>query len=392
LPSSPVLSAPHIRATESTRGIYLVTAAAAMAPLLAGMLFFGYRAILVAGLSITCCLALEGLYFRVTGAPAMLGRSHALLTGALLALTLPPFVPWYVPVIAAAFAVLVGKAIFGGVGHFLWQPALVGRLAVAVLFSSAMHQETWPVLAPGYLLTGDVNRCVTPAHYPSWRSAALPPGAHGFLLPPPDATLRKLTDTQGAHYSSLIGALVDLPPMQDMLLGAAPGAIGQTSILLLVTAGLYLIYRHYVWWLLPVSIIASAAAVAAMAPVNLLGPDGSGVMVWLPAASEGPLIGITYVNYHLAAGELELAAFFLATEMTSRPVTHRGQLLFGIGIGAVGMLLRLYTRVPLPFFLAVLVMNFCTPLLERFTRPRVVGMPAWWQRLTRTGLARRRAV
>ena len=124
--------APLIRAPEKIRTVFMVTTGAACLPLAAGILIFGWRAALVAFVSIVSCVSIERLYFRVTHSPALLGRSHAYLTGVLLALTLPPFTPWYVVLLASAFAILIGKAVFGGVGHFLWQPALVGRFAVAV--------------------------------------------------------------------------------------------------------------------------------------------------------------------------------------------------------------------------------------------------------------------
>ncbi len=130
--------APFLRAPERARTLFLVTFFAACGPLAAGVVVFGWRAAAVAGLSIFSCALVERVYYRVTRTPALLGRSHAFLTGLLLALTLPAYVPWYVPVTASVFAIVVGKGVFGGVGHFLWQPALVGRLAVAVVFPALL--------------------------------------------------------------------------------------------------------------------------------------------------------------------------------------------------------------------------------------------------------------
>ena len=125
-------SAPFLRAPEGVNTIFLVTLIAACGPLAAGVAFFGWRALAVAGLCVATCGIAESLVYSFTRVPALLGRSHAFLTGLLLALTLPPFTPWYVAVTASVFAIIVGKAVFGGVGHFLWQPALVGRLAVEI--------------------------------------------------------------------------------------------------------------------------------------------------------------------------------------------------------------------------------------------------------------------
>lgn len=372
--------APHMRAPETSRGIFAVTTAAALAPLLAGTVFFGWRALWVAALSIGSAAVLEGLYFRVTRSPALASRSHALLTGTLLALTLPPFVAWYVPVIGAAFAIIVGKAVFGGVGHFLWQPALVGRLAVSAMF---MLQPTlWPLLAPDRILTGDASpaACRAPQSYRGWRDTPPPPDHDGFLLERPVSILRGLTDREDPRYGSLLAALLALPPIDDPLWGAVPGGIGETSALIIALAGLFLVYRHYVNWMLPTTFVVAAAATVAVAPVYLHGAGEVARVVWLPLLAEGFDVGFTYVNYHVLCGELLLAAFFLAPEMTSRPVTPAGQVLFGIGCGVTAMVLRLYYLFPLPCYAAVLAMNTLTPLLERLTRPRVLGQRRWWQR------------
>lgn len=371
---TPWRPAPMMRAPERSRTIFLVTFCAAIAPLTAGMVYFGYRSAVVTLLCIGSCTGMEWACFRVTRIPALWGRSHALLTGALLALTLPPHVSWYVPVVAAAFAIIVGKAVFGGVGHFLWQPALVGRLAVSVMFGAAIHPAAWPVLSRANMITGDIRSCTQPVAYRSWFDAPEPPRqTDGFELPRPVARLRGLCDRSSPRYASLTEALVDLPEIRDLLYGATPGGIGETSAVILVLTGLYLIYRHYANWILPVSFIASAALVVAVAPVFLARPDDTARTVWFPFVAEGLDVGFAYVSYHLLAGELLLAALLLSSEMTSRPVTPVGQVLFGLGCGVIGMVLRLYVIFPLSCYVAVLAMNTFTPLLERTTRPRVLG-------------------
>ena len=377
---APVGPGSLLRAPETGRTIFLVTAAATMGPLAAGVVFFGYRAAMVAVLSIGGCVAINWAQLRLTRTAAPLDHSHAALTGALLALTLPPFVAWYVPLVAAAFAVIIGKGIFGGVGHFPWQPALVGRLAVSAMF--ALAPTTWPVLSPTNVITGDVRSCKAPAVYRGWSHAKdLPEGADGFLLRRPAATLRDLYDKTAPRYTSVTEALLDLPEIRELLCGMTGGGIGETSAIVLVVAGLYLIYRHYVNWLLPASFIISAAVVVAVAPVHLAGPGDTGRTVWLPLTSEGLDVGFTFLSYHLTSGELLLAALFLAPEMTRRPVTRAGQVLFGAGCGVIGMLLRLYVVFPLACYMAVMAMNTTTPALERITRPLVLGQRPWWVRM-----------
>ena len=395
----PAFESPFLRAPEEARTVFLVTLTATCVPLLAGMVFFGWRALTVSGLAIIGCAFFERLYFRVTKAPGLLGRSHAYLTGVLLALTLPPFVPWYVPLIASAFAIIVGKAIFGGVGHFLWQPALVGRLAVAVIFPLTLsspfphHPRTWPVLAQDHLLTGDVMGARRVSDDQPWRGTRAPQGADAMLMTPPALLLRGLTSGAEPQYSALANvpedlprarpaALTELPPINDFLYGARPGGIGETCAVAILVAGLYLVYRNYVKWQLPLAILLSSCGVLAVAPVYLAGPGGITRMVWWPLLAEGLDTGFVYLCYQVLAGELLLAAFFLAPEMTSRPVMTGGQVIFGIGCGVIGTLLQLYVDVPVPFYMGVLAMNTFTPVIDALWKPRVFGRK-WLSLLSR---------
>ena len=274
----PMLKAPFLRAPEAARTIFIVTALAACVPLLSGMFFFGWRAGLLAVVSVASCVVIEWMYYRVTRTPALLGRSHAVLTGLLLALTLPPFARWYVPVVAAVFAVVVGKGLFGGVGHFVWQPALIGRLAVAVLFPTLIHGPSpeaytneWPLLAQGKALVGNVRHYDPVDDYRRWLNRTPPRGKDAFLLVRPETTLAPLTRGD-ATYSAIVkapsdlqeahpAALLSLPPLGEALLGASPGGIGETSVIAILVAGLYLIYRNFVKLALPLSVLLSAAAV-----------------------------------------------------------------------------------------------------------------------------------
>ena len=389
----PATAAPFIRAPEGARTVFLVTLAAACGPLAAGVVLFGWRAAFISALSISSCVVIERAYYFVRRTPALLGRSHAFLTGVLLALTLPPFVDWYVPVVAAAFAIIVGKAVFGGVGHFLWQPALVGRLAVAVMFSGTINPPQWPVLAREKLLLGDVRRSAPVSDFKAWRGQRAPQGADAFRMPTPSGRLAGLGADEPAFSAiayirtdiprSRPAALRDMPSMVDMLTGARPGGIGETCAVVILVAGLYLMYRNYVKWHLPMAMLGAAACVAAVAPVRLAGANDAIEVVWMPLLAEGLDVGFTYVNYQLLSGELLLAAFFLATETTTRPVAAKGQVVFGIGCGAIAMTLKLGllakatglpVETPIPSYVAVLAMNTLTPWIEGIWRTRVLGV------------------
>lgn len=390
----PAFESPFLHAPEGARTVFLVTFAAACGPLLAGMVLFGWRAAVITVISIASCAVIERFYFRAIRSPALLGRSHAYLTGLLLALTLPPHVPWYIPVVAAAFAVIVGKGIFGGVGHFLWQPALVGRLAVAVLFAQTLagpaeHRTgTGAILAQNRLLVGDIRDTHYVEDFRRWRGRRAPQGTDAFLVRTPTSILRGLTRTPEPAFSGLAstadvprarpGVIMKLPAINDLLYGARPGGIGETCAVVIIVAGLYLIYRNYVKLHLPLAFLLAAAAVAAVAPIRLADP-GLPNWVWKPLLIEGLAAGSVYVCYQLLSGGMLLGAFFLATEMTSRPVTAGGQVIFGICCGGLAMGLKLYAPTPIPAYMAVLVMNTFTPTIDALWRPRVLGQKhfAW---------------
>ncbi len=392
--------APLLRAPEKIRSIFTVTIAAACLPLAAGILYFGYHALFISALSILSCVTIEWLYYRVSHSPALFGRAHAYLTGVLLALSLPPFTPWYMVIIGSAFAILVGKAVFGGVGHFLWQPALVGRFAVAVIMPAlaqlapagdagkamTLTPERWPVLAQDHLLMGDVDNVARDRLYPyrGWRDRSAPAGADGFAMPHPATTLAPLTRGEEPAYSALANpysdipnrkpaALTLLPPIGDLLFGARPGGIGETCAAIIIVAGLYLVYRNYVKWQLPLAFLATAGLVAAIAPVQFAGPNRTVEWVWMPMFIEGLDVGFTYVCYQILSGATLLAAFFFATEMTSSPVTTGGQVIFGVGAGLLAMLLQLYYDTAIPAYLAVLAMNTLTSSIDAVWLPRVFG-------------------
>lgn len=412
-----LIESPFLHAPEGARSVFVVTLLAAMLPLLSGFVLFGWRAIFVTVLCVLTCGIAERFYYRATQTPALLGRTHAYLTAVLLALTLPAFVPWYVPVLASIFAIVVGKAMFGGVGHFLWQPALVGRLAVAVLFPAIAtpfpaDPQYWPVLSRSRIVVGDIREFAQPPTRPQeWAKTIPPPGKDAYLVRQPDLSLPDLTRSKDSPYRVLITypysteppaqarasapalgpprlapplpggrdlipdskmALLGLPSILDMLLGRRGGGIGETCTLAILGAGLYLIYRNYVKWQLPLFFLAAAGAVVVCTPIYLAGPQGV-VVAAMPMSVEGPEPGVAYLAYHLLSGELMLAAFLLATEMTSRPVTTGGQVLFGAGCGALAMYLRLRLAVPIPCYMAVLVLNTFVPWFDRLGRPRVLG-------------------
>lgn len=258
-------------------------------------------------------------------------RAHSLLMAVFLAFTLPAATPMYIAFIGAAAAVLIGKHAFGGLGHYLWHPALVGRLVIQLLFADKIA-DAGPPEALRHL--ADIARAA---------------GAHN------------LNDYLFEH----------LPPLENFLYGAVPGGIGETCKVVLVLAGCYLLYRGYTHWQLPLWFLVGAYLVAWLSPFPA--EATAGTARWLsPMTTENLLVVFTYANYQLFSGSLFLAALMLF-DSTSRPITIPGQVLFGLAAGILAMILRLYTSIAVPTYTALLICYTFIPLIDRHTRPRGRG-------------------
>ncbi len=395
----PAIEAPFLRAPEASEKLFGQFILAAMAPLIAGCLFMGFRVLSITALAVGTCVICQRLYYRATRQLAKSELTHAVLTGMLLTLILPPFVPWYVPVVGGLLATVLGKAIFGGVGNFLWQPALLGWLTVMILFPANVvpsqdQPDAWPLLARENLLVGDVTLFSHQPHTKAWNEAAPAFNRDAIRIMRPSVTLKRLTygtpaatpraDVYGrVSFGSFAqakrenafypAAITELPTMREMAYGPRPGNIGESSAIMIVFAGLWLIYRHLIKWQLPLTILLSAAVAAAILPIQVVTGHGTVESLWLPLTAEGLDVGLVYITYQVLSGGLLLAAVFLATETTSRPVTTGGQVIFGAFIGVGTILLRFYTPVTGAAFVAVIIMNTFAPLIDRLWRPKIYG-------------------
>ena len=364
---------------------------AALLPAIAGVLLFGRNA---AGVLASTCAAGVGLnlaFAALTHRWPPRDLAHVLLMSLLLGLTLPATVPWYVGV-SGALILVCAKAVFGGISHCIWHPVLIGRVVVQFLFAGplALSQAgaplPAPVLTPGHLAVGrlDVPETLESPDYQGWRRAALDnPRRESIAILRPQQILRQFADGKIPPDQQLWPAdpilrfsplLRDrLPPWQDTILGAVPGGIGETCSLALIVSGVYLIYRGHLRWQLPVSALAAAALAAALLPVSI--GDG-GAYRWVPALAfeNGRAVGMAYVFYHLTAGQLLIATFLLGGEMMLSPLRARGQVIFGAGIGALAVFLRLYGPLDGEAYWAILAMNSVVPMIDRRLKRPILGI------------------
>ncbi len=374
--------APHLGGGDSfaqmTRSMLIVVGLAG----LAGVAVFGLMAAIWLAVAVGTAVVAEWAYVQLTGGRVTATYDHAALMGLLLGLTLPVgwvddagFHPlgWAVPLIGALVAIVVGKGLMGGMGNYLWHPALVGRAATELLYDQQMHPERWVVLGRNHLFAA-VPKPVESIEYAGWRISQLPADANAWVLRRPVEWLRQLADGLPAGDESPLTVLIrdHLPPWEDLLLGGVGGGIGETCTIALIVGGLYLVYRGYVRWYQPMSVIVAAAVAAAVLPIRI-GPAAS--FDWLPGlqTDAGLPIGAIYVLYHLTGGELMLAALLFATDTVASPCTARGQVIFGAAIGVLAIALRLYGPMPGSCYWAILIMNTFVGLIDRRTKRRVMG-------------------
>jgi len=298
--------------------------------LLAGAYFFGLSAILLVLACILGCVVTEWLSRgRGSLAASSLTDGSAVVTGLLLALTLPPGLPLWMGFLGGAFGIVFGKLLFGGLGHNVFNPSLVGRAFLQACFPLAI--TTWSVHhGLGEFL--DVHRS----------TLALP-----FLSPQADA-VTTATPLARMKFESTPTAL------RDLFLGSRPGSLGETSSVMILLGGAYLAYRRFLNWRIPVGMLASAFAV--------------GTLLHLSNADKYP-DGL----FHLLSGGMMLGAVFMATDPVTSPVTPRGAWIFAAGCGALVVVIRLFSGLPEGVMYAILLMNGFTPLIDRFTQPRTYG-------------------
>lgn len=312
-----VSSSPHLRSDRSTKKIMLDVIIALVPAMIGAIYFFGMNAFKLIAISVIASLVFEAAIQKLFKKDITINDYSAVITGILIAFNLPANAPWWIPVMGAAFGIIIVKQFFGGIGHNFMNPALAAR---AVLVAS------WPQIMSSYVL----------------------PGAEAVSGATPLSIMKYGADAQAS--ASVVEAAAKLPSLMDMFLGNIGGSVGETSAVLLLIGGLYLIIRKVINWKIPVVYIATTAIM-----LLLLGVETDQIL------------------YHLLGGGLILGAFFMITDYSSTPVTPWGQIIVGIGAGILTALIRVKGGFPEGVSYSILLMNVLTPLIEKFTMPRIFG-------------------
>ncbi len=335
----PLRSAPHAHASASVERIMMQVCLALLPATLFGFHLFGWPAVILWALTCAAALLTEAACLALQGRPLRrVADGSALLTGWLLAMSLPPWAPWWIGVGGAAFAIAVGKHLYGGIGQNIFNPAMLAR--VALLVSFPVHMTTW-VQPEGLLLPGLGESLGI-----IFQTTAMPDGITGPTV---------LGDLKTAQSAGTVPALMLAGPSTlDAALGNSAGSLGETSEMLVLIGGLWLLALRIISWHIPVAMLATTGLVAAA----FHQAD--------PAHYASPLL-------HLSSGGVMLGAFFIATDYVTSPSSATGKLLFGMGCGLVMYAIRSWGGFPEGLGFAVLFMNSLTPLLDRYCKPRAYG-------------------
>lgn len=323
-----VAASPHVRSAASVRGIMWAVVIALLPALGGSVYFFGLKALWLVALCVVSAVVSDSLAQLAFGRKLTPTDGSAVITGLLLAYNLPPGVPWWMPVVGAAFATVVVKQFFGGLGHNFVNPALAARAFLMVSWPT--HMTTmWLKPAGGPLSGLDAVSQATPLALVR-RAAELVP--------------------QGMDVSELYRQANSLVEIKRLFLGNVGGCLGETSALLLLIGAALLIALQVIDWRIPASYLGTVIVLALVLPNNHLSP-----------------------LFHVFSGGVVLGAVFMATDYVTSPITARGRVIFGTGCGVITMLIRLYGGYPEGCSYSILLMNLATPLVDRLTRPRLFG-------------------
>jgi electron transport complex protein RnfD len=324
-----IRTSPHLQSGHDVDTIMFNVVLALLPTTAFAIYAFGLTAIATLATGLVSCLLTEYAVSRWSARPSTLGDWSVTITGLLYGLTLPPGLPLWMVAVGGVVCVGLGKALFGGLGYNVFNPALVGR---------AFLQAAFPVSLTTWL----------PA-FGSGRFSSLP--ASSVALPFCEPVYDALT---GATPLALWKFERSATAVGDLALGYVSGSVGETSSLLILIGGIYLIARNFMSWRIPAAIFATVFVL-------------SGILHLVDAQ--------TYASpvFMLLSGGLMLGAVFMATDMVGSPMTPSGCVVYGVLIGLLVVVIRVWGGMPEGVMYAILIGNAAAPQIDRLIRPRVYG-------------------
>jgi electron transport complex protein RnfD len=319
-----VSPSPHAYTDESVPKLMYGVIISLLPALAVSVWFFGIGMIIVTTVSVASAILYEYLIQRyMLKVKATHLDGSALLTGLLLAFCLPSNMPFWIVMIGALAAIGIGKMTFGGLGNNIFNPALVGRVFLFISFPVAM--TAWP----------------EPGQWMSYTDAVTGATPLGLMK-------------EGLATKTVAEIMPEVPSFLHLLMGKTMGSAGEVSALALLLGMLYMMYRKIISWHIPITILATVAIFTGI--------------LWLanPDRFADPL-------FHLLTGGLMLGAIYMATDYVTSPMTSRGMIVYGVGIGIVTVLIRIFGAYPEGVQFAILIFNGFTPLINKFVKPKRFG-------------------
>jgi len=293
---------------------------------IAAAVFFGMRALVVVGVCVASAVGSEWVFLRLRRRPAPISDFSAVITGMLVALTLPPSIPLWTAAMGSAVAIMLGKQIFGGLGYNVFNPALVGRAFLAAAFP--VYMTTWSAPALRLRWMADAITGATPLAAVKWPA-------------------------EGAAVADVVTGALRL----DLILGRCGGCLGETSVIAILLGCLLLLATRCMDWRIPAGYLGTVLVLTGA--------------LWVadPSRYADPL-------FHLTAGGLLFGAVFMATDMVTSPVSSRAVWTYSCGMGLLLVVIRTWGGLPEGVMYSILLMNATVPLLDRYMRPRWLGEPS----------------
>lgn len=343
-----VSNAPHIRENDSIKKIMWTVVIALLPALIYSVYLFGMKALLLLVTGAVTAVVAEALMQLALKKPVTALDGSAVITGILVAMNVPPGAPLWMVGIGSAFAVIIVKQLFGGLGFNIFNPALAAR--AFMLASWPVHMTTgWHSFRGSNVLVKGVEN-----------SLNLPAGVFDSLTHATPLTVLKegsrLLQDYNITFDQFHSFLFSPEMIKSQFMGSIGGCVGETSGALLLLGGIILLARKVITWHIPVSYIGTVG-VLALVYYSLAG---------YPAPQ---MVALS----HVLTGGLFLGAFFMATDMVTSPVTGRGMILFGMGCGAITFVIRIWGGYPEGVSYSILLMNAVVPLIDRFMKPKVFG-------------------
>jgi electron transport complex protein RnfD len=323
---------PHVKSNETVAKIMWTVVACLMPPLFLSVFIFGVQTLIITAVTVISCVVVEVVSQKTLGRPVTIKDGSAVLTGVLMAFIIPPGVTYLMPVLGAVMAIYIGKHLFGGIGFNIFNPALMGRAFLLATFPVAMTSAWLPPLDGMAIF--------------SYFGA----GVDAVSTATPLAVMKE----QGmSAFTEMFGSGGSL--YTTFFLGWRPGCIGETSGFLLVLGGLFLIYKNYITWHTPVSVLGTIA-----------------VLTWVFGGETmfagDPLLAV------LSGGAI-LGSIYMATDYVTSPSTRTGQIVYGIGIGCLTVMIRLKGGYPEGICYAILLMNPLATVIDGFFKPKRFAPP-----------------